>query len=136
MNSEAAFQRFEQFVQRAQEDGHELIYGSNTNCSKGFFVQPAIFEMKPTVKGLESDLMTKELFGPLFAVQTYDDASPTGFEDVCELIDAHPFGGARSSGTNDKANSVNVLLRFSSIRYVKDSYVSSSSTLSACHVPE
>ncbi|KAB8270029.1 Aldehyde/histidinol dehydrogenase [Aspergillus minisclerotigenes] len=181
MISEAAFQRFAQFVQRAQDDGHELIYGGNTNGSKGFFVQPAIFEMKPTVKGLESDLMTKELFGPLFAVQTYDDASPTGFEDVCELIDstseyalagsvfahdrravkiadeklrdsvgmfcindkstgaiigAHPFGGARSSGTNDKANSVNVLLRFSSIRCVKDSYVSSSSTLSACHVPE
>lgn len=125
--------------------------------------------------------MTKELFGPLFAVQTYDDASPTGFENVCELIDstseyalagsvfardreavkiadeklrdsvgmfcindkstgaiigAHPFGGARSSGTNDKANSVNVLLRFSSIRCVKDSYVGSSTTLSACHIPE
>ncbi|GMG13322.1 unnamed protein product [Aspergillus oryzae] len=52
------------------------------------------------------------------------------------IIGAHPFGGARSSGTNDKANSVNVLLRFSSIRCVKDTYVSSSSTLSACHVPE
>ncbi|KOC13584.1 putative delta-1-pyrroline-5-carboxylate dehydrogenase protein [Aspergillus flavus AF70] len=163
-----------------RKEGHELIYGGNTNGSKGFFVQPAIFEMKPTVKGLESDLMTKELFGPLFAVQTYDDASPTGFEDVCELIDstseyalagsvfardrravkiadeklrdsvgmfcindkstgaiigAHPFGGARSSGTNDKAHSMNVL-GFSSIRCVKDSYVSSSSTLSAYHVPE
>ncbi|KNG85275.1 hypothetical protein ANOM_006376 [Aspergillus nomiae NRRL 13137] len=181
MVSEASFQRFEQFVQHAQDDGHELIYGGNTDGSKGFFVQPAIFEMNQTINSFESDLMTKELFGPLFAVQTYDDTSPTGFEDICGLIDrtseyalagsvfardreavkiadkklrdsvgmfcindkstgaiigAHPFGGARSSGTNDKANSMNVLLRFSSIRCVKDSYISSSSTLSACHIPE
>lgn len=125
--------------------------------------------------------MNKELFGPLFTVQTYDDSTIGGFEDVCALIDgtseyalagsvfardrqaiktadeklrdsvgmfcindkstgavigAHPFGGARSSGTNDKANSVNALLRFSSIRCVKDSYVTGSTTLSACHIPE
>lgn len=179
---ETAVQRFEQFVQPAQEDSHELIYGGNTNGSKGLFVQLTVFELKQTVKGLEPDLMTKGLFGPLFAVQIYDDASSTGFENVCDLTDstsdyalagsvftrhrmavkiaheklqdsvemfyindkstgtiigAHPFGGARSSGTNDKANSMNVLLRFSSIRCVKDSYVSSSSsTHSACYVLE
>ncbi|KAE8326162.1 hypothetical protein BDV39DRAFT_206301 [Aspergillus sergii] len=70
MISEAALQRFEQFVERAQEDGHELIYSTTA-----------------TQMGLESDLITKELFEPLFAAQIYDDASPTGFEDVCELID-------------------------------------------------
>lgn len=180
MVSEASFGRFGSFIQRAQADGHQLIYGGNLDGTKGLFVQPAIFEVKNSDKGAESDLMTKELFGPLFAVQTYDDASPTGFEDVCELIDctseyglagsvfardrhavqlaneklrdsvgmfcindkstgaiigAHPFGGARSSGTNDKANSVNVLLRFSSVRCVKDSYVSGSTTLGTCNIP-
>lgn len=178
--SEAAFGRFQQFVQRAKECGHKLIYGGSTDGRKGFFVQPAIFEVDESDKNAESDLMTKELFGPLFAVQTYDDASATGFEDVCALIDgtseyalagsvfardreavriadeklrdsvgmfcindkstgavvgAHPFGGARSSGTNDKANSLNVLLRFSSIRCVQDSYISGSSTLASCHIP-
>lgn len=181
MVSEASFERFRQFVKEAQEDGHQLIYGGASDGSKGFFVQPAIFEVNQTPLASESDLVTKELFGPLFAVQTYDDTSPTGFEDACRLIDttseyglagsvfsrsreairiadellrdsvgmlcindkstgavigAHPFGGARSSGTNDKANSVNVLLRFSSIRCVKDSYVSGSETLSTCHLPE
>lgn len=179
--SEASFERFQQFVKCAQEEGHRLIYGGHTNGSKGFFVQPAIFEANPSSDDSESDLLTKELFGPLFAVQTYDDASATGFEDACTLIDrtseyalagsvfardrdavrtadeklrdsvgmfcindkstgaiigAHPFGGARSSGTNDKANSVNVLLRFSSIRCVKDSYLTGSTTLGTCHVPE
>lgn len=179
--SEASLERFQQFVQQAKEDGHTLIYGGHTDGSKGFFVRPTIFEVKLSDKSSESGLMTKELFGPLLAVQTYDDASETGFQDVCKLIDstseyalagsvfardrkavrtaneklrdsvgmfcindkstgaiigAHPFGGARSSGTNDKANSMNVLLRFSSIRCVKDSYVTGSTTLGICHTPE
>ncbi|OQE40298.1 hypothetical protein PENCOP_c006G08229 [Penicillium coprophilum] len=177
--SKASFERFEKFVQAAQDDGHELIYGGNTDGSKGFFVQPTIFKTKESVK--ESELMNKELFGPLFTIQTYDDSAVGGFEDICALIDgtseyalagsifardreavkiademlrdsvgmfcindkttgavigAHPFGGARSSGTNDKANSVNVLLRFSSLRCVKDNYVTGSTTLAACHIPE
>ena len=181
MVSQAAFERFGEFVERAQKDGHELIFGGKWNGSKGFFVQPAIFVVNQSDKGAASDLMTRELFGPLFAVQTYDDESPTGFADVCDLIDAtseyglagsvfardrdavnvanerlrdsvgmfcindkstgaiigsHPFGGARSSGTNDKANSINVLLRFTSIRCVKDSFESGSSTLGLCHIPE
>ncbi|KAH7211391.1 Aldehyde/histidinol dehydrogenase [Fusarium oxysporum] len=179
--SEAAFNRFGEFVQQAKKEGHELIYGGRQDGSKGFFLQPAIFEVNPSDQSGESDLMTKEIFGPLFAVQTYDDASPTGFEDVCDLIDrtteyglagavfsrdryavqiasdrlrdsvgmlvindkctgavigANPFGGARSSGTNDKANSVNVLLRFSSIRCIKDSFftisITSNSALPSC----
>ncbi|KAJ5602788.1 hypothetical protein N7537_005744 [Penicillium hordei] len=177
--SEDSFGRFQRFVQCAKDEGHELVYGGNTDGSKGYFVQPTIFKTKEG--GKDADLMSKELFGPLFTVQTYDDSAAGGFGDVCALIDstseyalagsvfardrqairtadeklrdsvgmfcindkstgavigAHPFGGARSSGTNDKANSVNVLLRFSSIRCVKDSYMTGSTTLSACHIPE
>lgn len=141
-----AFERFGDFVNRAKKDGHELIYGGKRDGSKGFFIQPAIFEVNQADQTAESELMTKELFGPLIAVQTYDDASTTGFGDVCDLIDrtteyglagsifardrsaieiandrlrdsvgmfcindkctgavigANPFGGARSSGTNE-----------------------------------
>lgn len=179
--SQSAFDRFSDFVSRAKADGHKLLFGGNTDGCKGFFVQPAIFEVNQRDNDVEIDLMTKEIFGPLIAIQAYDDGAASSFEDVCDLINttteyglagsvfardraavqiandrlrdavgmfcindkctgavigAHPFGGARSSGTNDKANSVNVLLRFSSIRCVKDSFESTSSTLSACHVPE
>ncbi|GAT21769.1 pyrroline-5-carboxylate dehydrogenase [Aspergillus luchuensis] len=181
MISGASFSRFEKFVQRAKEEGHVLLYGGEVNGSEGFFVQPAIFEVDETKLTKDSDIMTKELFGPLFVVHPYDDMAPAGFKDVCRLIDrtseyalagslfardreaiwtadqilrdsvgmfcindkstgavigAHPFGGARSSGTNDKANSMNVLLRFTSIRCVKDSFLSESTTLGACHVAD
>ncbi|GKZ86652.1 hypothetical protein AnigIFM56816_002063 [Aspergillus niger] len=181
MISGASFSRFEEFVQRAKEEGHVLLYGGEVNGSEGFFVQPAIFEVDETKLTKDSDIMTKELFGPLFVVHPYDDMAPAGFKDVCRLIDrtseyalagslfardreaiwtadqilrdsvgmfcindkstgavigAHPFGGARSSGTNDKANSMNVLLRFTSIRCVKDSFLSESTTLGACHVAD
>lgn len=179
--SRASFERFGEFVSRAQKDGHKIIFGGKQDGTKGFFVEPTIFEVNQADKGAQSDLMTREIFAPCFAVQTYDDASPTGFEDVCDLVDAtseyglagsvfardrvavqladeklrdsvgmfsindkctgavvgaHPCGGARSSGTNDKANSVNTLLRFSSVRSVQNSFESGSSTLSACHLPE
>ncbi|KAL2814977.1 Aldehyde/histidinol dehydrogenase [Aspergillus granulosus] len=179
--SEASFKRFHQFVQRSKEEGHELIYGGSTDGSKGFFVQPAIFEVNPasTIGGKQPEILTKELFGPLIAVQVYDDATDTAFTNTCHTIDstseyglagsvfarnreaikiaseklrdsvgmfvindkstgavigAHPFGGARSSGTNDKANSVNVLLRFSSIRTIKESYPQGESPFAVKHL--
>lgn len=180
MVSEASFERFKEFVQNGQKEGHKLVYGGSHDGKKGLFVQPAIFELSTAKESATSDLMTKELFGPLFTIQVYDDSTPSSFEDICKVIDntseyglagsvfsrdreaveiaeqqlrdsvgmfcindkstgavigAHPFGGARSSGTNDKANSVNVLLRFSSLRCVKDSYVSNSATLGVCHLP-
>ncbi|KAJ4024626.1 hypothetical protein NW766_000865 [Fusarium irregulare] len=144
--SEAAFDRFGDFLDAARKEGHQVIHGGKQHGSKGFFLEPTIIEINAADRTAESETMTKELFGPLFAVQTYDDASPSGFEDVCELIDrtteyglagsvfardrdaiqvanhilrdsvgmfcindkctgavigANPFGGARSSGTNE-----------------------------------
>ncbi|KAJ4165976.1 hypothetical protein NW765_007202 [Fusarium oxysporum] len=176
--SEAAFNRFGEFIQQAKKEGHELIYGGRQDGSKGFFLQPAIFEVNPSDQSGESDLMTKEIFGPLFAVQTYDDASPTGFEDVCDLIDRtteYGLAGAVFSRDryavqiasdrlrdsvgmlviNDKctgavigANPFEVLdLRAqttkptrstccSGSRAFEESFVTGSTTLSACHTAE
>lgn len=179
--SQTSFERFRNFVSKTKTEGHQIIFGGKQEDSKGFFVEPTIVVVNEADQSGESELMTKELFGPLFAVQVYDDDLPSSFEDVCELISttteyglagsvfardreavqiakvrlrdavgmfcindkctgaiigAHPFGGARSSGTNDKANSMNVLLRFSSIRCIKDSFEYNSKSLSDCHLPE
>ena len=40
------------------------------------------------------------------------------------VVGQQPFGGARASGTNDKAGSVNLLTRFVSVRSVKEEFVS------------
>lgn len=179
--SKSSFDRFNGFLETAANEGHKVLFGGKTDGTRGFFVQPTILEVNPSDKTAQGHVMTKELFGPLFAVQTYNDSTAEGFANVCELIDgtteygltgsvfardrdavrladaklrdsvgmfvindkctgavigAHPFGGARGSGTNDKANSINALLRFSSLRVIKDSFESSSSTLGTCHVPE
>lgn len=48
----------------------------------------------------------------------YINDKPTG-----AVVGQQPFGGARSSGTNDKAGSLNNLLRWTSVRAIKENFV-------------
>ena len=41
------------------------------------------------------------------------------------VVGQQPFGGARASGTNDKAGSPNILMRFVSLRSIKEDFVGS-----------
>jgi len=41
------------------------------------------------------------------------------------VVGQQPFGGARASGTNDKAGSSNILLRFVSNRAIKEDFIGS-----------
>ncbi|KAK5099553.1 1-pyrroline-5-carboxylate dehydrogenase, partial [Cryomyces antarcticus] len=41
------------------------------------------------------------------------------------VVGQQPFGGARASGTNDKAGSANLLARFVSMRAIKEDFVGS-----------
>lgn len=38
------------------------------------------------------------------------------------MVGQQPFGGARASGTNDKAGSMNLLGRFVSVRSIKEEF--------------
>jgi 1-pyrroline-5-carboxylate dehydrogenase len=38
------------------------------------------------------------------------------------VVGQQPFGGARASGTNDKAGSINLLTRFVSVRSLKEEF--------------
>lgn len=62
------------------------------------------------------ELMTKRLSNA--AGNFYINDKPTG-----AVVGQQPFGGARGSGTNDKAGSVFNLLRWVSIRTVKETFV-------------
>jgi 1-pyrroline-5-carboxylate dehydrogenase len=47
------------------------------------------------------------------------------YNDKCTgaVVGQQPFGGARASGTNDKAGSMNIYSRFVSVRSIKDTFV-------------
>ena len=47
------------------------------------------------------------------------------YNDKCTgaVVGQQPFGGARASGTNDKAGSLNIFSRFVSARSIKDTFV-------------
>ena len=49
----------------------------------------------------------------------YINDKPTG-----AVVGQQPFGGSRASGTNDKAGSAQNLLRWTSVRTVKETFVS------------
>lgn len=38
------------------------------------------------------------------------------------VVGQQPFGGARASGSNDKAGSINILSRFVSMRVIKEEF--------------
>jgi len=61
--------------------------------------------------------MTKRLENA--AGNFYINDKPTG-----AVVGQQPFGGARGSGTNDKAGSVFNFLRWTSIRTIKENFVS------------
>ncbi len=61
--------------------------------------------------------MTKRLENA--AGNFYINDKPTG-----AVVGQQPFGGARGSGTNDKAGSVFNLIRWTSIRTIKETFVS------------
>jgi 1-pyrroline-5-carboxylate dehydrogenase len=54
----------------------------------------------------------------------YVNDKPTG-----AVVGQQPFGGARASGTNDKAGSVHNLLRWVSPRSIKETFVPATSHL-------
>ena len=101
-----------------------------------FFVSPSILlGSDPT-----HDVFTTEFFGPILSIYVYDDAdfsavmrqaatatpyALTGAvfaQDRGAVVGQQPFGGARASGTNDKAGSAHNLLRWTSPRVIKETF--------------
>ncbi|MEM7299317.1 MAG: aldehyde dehydrogenase family protein, partial [Bacteroidota bacterium] len=139
----------------------ELVAGGNYDGSKGYFVDPTVFEAKDP----KYTTMCEEIFGPVLTIYVYDENK---FEETLELVDStspyaltgaifskdryavdvatkklrnsagnfyindkptgavvgqQPFGGARGSGTNDKAGAMMNLLRWVSARTIKETFV-------------
>ncbi|KAI1820047.1 delta-1-pyrroline-5-carboxylate dehydrogenase 1 [Xylaria intraflava] len=165
---EPSFSKLTKVIDDAKKDSElELLVGGKYDGSKGYFVNPTIYQTKnPAHK-----LLSTELFGPILTTYVYDDTkgdAAKAFLDACKLVDStseygltgsvfasdraavnvaenalrnaagnfyinckstgavvgqQPFGGARASGTNDKAGSMNILSRFVSARSIKEEFM-------------
>ncbi|KAJ9089948.1 1-pyrroline-5-carboxylate dehydrogenase [Entomophthora muscae] len=97
------------------------------------YVYPAK-EFETMYKVIE-DTTEYALTGAIFAADRHAVKSATNglrnaagnfyVNDKCTgaVVGQQPFGGARGSGTNDKAGSINLLYRFVSVRTIKESFL-------------
>ncbi|KFA64216.1 hypothetical protein S40285_00858 [Stachybotrys chlorohalonatus IBT 40285] len=168
---EASFKKLSGAIDEAKNDSElELVVGGSYDSSKGYFVQPTVYQTSnPSHKFLST-----EFFGPMLTAYVYDDAAPEAFAKACSLVDStseygltgsvfatdreavvfaedrlrnaagnfyinckstgavvgqQPFGGARASGTDDKAGSSNLLVRFVNMRSIKEEFTQTSQVL-------
>ncbi|KAJ5727385.1 hypothetical protein N7493_005205 [Penicillium malachiteum] len=162
---EASFNKLSGVIDEAKNDPElELLAGGSYDSSKGWYIQPTVYR----TSNPDHPLLSRELFGPIIVVHSYNDTTEADFVKICEKIDStgtygltgsvfardreavqvadealrnaagnfyinckstgavvgqQPFGGARASGTNDKAGSANLLSRFVSLRSVKEEFI-------------
>ncbi|KAH6845247.1 Aldehyde/histidinol dehydrogenase [Chaetomium sp. MPI-CAGE-AT-0009] len=100
---EASFKKLSGVIDEAKNDKDlELLTGGTYDKSKGYFVQPTIYQAKTP----DHKLFSTELFGPILAVYVYDDSKdPVGaFAQACELVDtASEYGLTGSVFAADRA---------------------------------
>jgi 1-pyrroline-5-carboxylate dehydrogenase len=142
----------------------KILAGDGWSRERGWFCGPTLVEIEDGAH----PIFAEELFGPVLAVNVYDDTMARGIDDALDLVDRtspygltgavwardraavgravqrlrqsagnmyvndkptgavvgqQPFGGARASGTNDKAGSAYNLLRWASPRVIKETFV-------------
>ncbi|MFF0494022.1 aldehyde dehydrogenase family protein [Nocardia sp. NPDC004068] len=105
--NEAALWRTEDFVAKAAADGAQLVTGGNrpVHLDAGWFHEPTLF----TDVREDSDLVQREVFGPVTAVQVYRD-----LDDAVRLANATAFGLSGAVFTADIALGVEVASRIRS----------------------
>lgn len=95
------------YADRDWEKTLELVDGTSTYALTGAVFSKDRYALQYAVKALENS-----------AGNFYINDKPTG-----AVVGQQPFGGARASGTNDKAGSAMNLLRWVSVRTVKETFV-------------
>ncbi|RSM05643.1 hypothetical protein CEP52_006166 [Fusarium oligoseptatum] len=138
-----SFDKVTKAIDEANNDPSlERVFGGTYSDNTGYFIQPSVY----LSKSLNHKIFEQEFFGPILAVHVYKDAD---FDNLLTKIDqqgggfaltgsifaadrtivqkgrgqaTQSFGGSRSSGTNDKAGSPNLLMRFTSPRTLKEEF--------------
>jgi len=127
---EASFNKIKKYINKAKKDKKaDIIIGGGCDKSKGYFIEPTVI----VTTDPKYITMCDELFGPVITIYVFDDKN---YSKTLKLVDEtsdyaltgavvgqQPFGGARGSGTNDKAGSILNLQRWVSPRMIKETFV-------------
>lgn len=155
--NKAAFDKIKGYIEYGKANS-DILFGGGCDDSKGYFIQPTIFETDK----LDFKLMEEEIFGPVLTVYVYpaneydkylklvgdyskyaltgsifarDREAQVLASEILRhsagnfyindkstgaVVGQQPFGGSRLSGTNDKAGSSLNLLRWISMRTIKE----------------
>lgn len=155
--NKTAFDKIQEYISYGKANSN-LLFGGECDASKGYFIQPTIFETDK----LDFKLMQEEIFGPVLTVLVYPVAEYEKYLKIVgdsgkyaltgsifardreaqhlaseilrhsagnfyindkstgAVVGQQPFGGSRLSGTNDKAGSPMNLLRWTSMRTIKE----------------
>lgn len=99
----ASFKKLSGAIDEAKSDsGVELLAGGSYDDSRGYFVQPTVYQVKTP----DHKLMSTELFGPILAVYVYDDTKDAvdAFASICETVDStSEYGLTGSIFASDRA---------------------------------
>lgn len=87
---EKAFDKITGYIQQAKADGMEIVFGGNSDKSKGYFIVPTIIlANSPTYK-----TMCEEIFGPVLTIFVYEDAEWTNMFKVVDSTSEYALTGA------------------------------------------
>jgi 1-pyrroline-5-carboxylate dehydrogenase len=109
-----AFNRHREAIEEARKaTDHEVLVGGGCDDSRGWFIQPTVAVFATDRRAIQ--LAQERL--RYAAGNFYVNDKPTG-----AVVGQQPFGGARASGTNDKAGSMWNLIRWVSPRSIKETF--------------
>merc|ERR1712027_189715 len=131
-----SFARIKSYIDHAKSGPNtKIVAGGTYDDSVRYFVQPTVVETSST----EDRIFKEEIFGPVVTVYVYPDQQFANDAAVLlkgtagnfyvndkstgSVVGQKPFGGARLSGTNDKAGGPHYMLKWASAQSVKQTFV-------------
>jgi 1-pyrroline-5-carboxylate dehydrogenase len=93
--NKGAFEKITGFIKRAHEDSNvQTVWGGEFDDSRGFYIQPTIFEVSVN----RHELLSVEIFGPVTAVYAYEQ-----FDDALDIIRNNTYRLTGAVWSNDEA---------------------------------
>jgi betaine-aldehyde dehydrogenase/5-carboxymethyl-2-hydroxymuconic-semialdehyde dehydrogenase len=100
--------RVEGFVERAREDGHEVVFGGERWKEDGLWYLPTLIRPRSNY----AEIVQREVFGPVLTIQTFTDEA-----EAIELANSTEYGLSAIvyTGSEERASRVGAAIRAGTI---------------------